>query len=126
MTAASDPFANMFGSMDMSKAVQAQGATTGPTPLDLDSLLAGGPHGPTSGPSMGFTTPSQSQLSPQGICHILTTSNRTYSQLQCLNLCKLMWQCCQLYHGDPVGPTFYPVRSLLCLGSPAHGSMLDI
>lgn len=63
--AASDPFSNMFGSMDMTAAVQ-QGGTTGPTPLDLNLLLAGGPSGPTSGPSMGFTTPSQAQVSPQG------------------------------------------------------------
>jgi hypothetical protein len=65
LTAASDPFANMFGSMDMSK-MQGPGGTTGPTPLDLDALLAGGPPGPNSGPSMGFTTPSQPQMSPQG------------------------------------------------------------
>ena len=64
-TAASDPFANMFGSMDMSK-MQGPGGTSGPTPLDLDALLAGGPPGPNSGPSMGFTTPSQPQMSPQG------------------------------------------------------------
>ncbi len=63
--AASDPFANMFGSMDMSK-MQGPGGTSGPTPLDLDALLAGGPPGPNSGPSMGFTTPSQPQMSPQG------------------------------------------------------------
>ncbi|DBA86245.1 hypothetical protein WJX77_008239 [Trebouxia sp. C0004] len=63
--AASDPFANMFGSMDMSK-MQGPGGTTGPTPLNLDALLAGGPPGPNSGPSMGFTTPSQPQMSPQG------------------------------------------------------------
>ncbi len=65
--AASDPFANVFGSLDMSKAIQGPGGTTGPTPLDLDALLAGGPAGPNSGPSMGFTTPSQLQTSPQGL-----------------------------------------------------------
>ncbi|KAL3157615.1 hypothetical protein ABBQ32_012066 [Trebouxia sp. C0010 RCD-2024] len=63
--AASDPFSDMFGGMDMSSAVQ-PGGTSGPTPLDLNLLLAGGPSGPTSGPSMGFTTPSQPQMSPQG------------------------------------------------------------
>ena len=55
----------MFGSMDMSRAVQ-PGGTSGPTPLDLDLLLTKGPPGPTSGPSIGFTTPSQPQMSPQG------------------------------------------------------------
>lgn len=55
----------MFGSMDMSK-MQGPGGTSGPTPLDLDALLAGGPPGPHSGPSMGFTTPSQSHMSQQG------------------------------------------------------------
>lgn len=54
--AASDPFAHVFGSLDMSKAIQGPGGTTGPTPLDLDALLAGGPAGgPLSGPNMGFT-----------------------------------------------------------------------
>lgn len=67
--AASDPFSDMFGGMDMSSAVQ-PGGTSGPTPLDLNLLLAGGPSGPTSGPSMGFTTPSQPQMSPQGV-HLL-------------------------------------------------------
>ena len=55
----------MFGSMDMSRAVQ-PGGTSGPNPLDLDLLLTKGPPGPTSGPSIGFTTPSQPQMSPQG------------------------------------------------------------
>lgn len=67
--AASDPFSNMFGSMDISSAVQ-PGGTSGPTPLDLNLLLTGGGPGPTSGPSMGFTTPSQPQMSPQGV-HLL-------------------------------------------------------
>lgn len=49
----------------MSRAVQ-PGGTSGPTPLDLDLLLTGAPPGPASGPSMGFTTPSQPQMSPQG------------------------------------------------------------
>ena len=50
----------------MTKVAQ-PGGTSGPTALDLDLLLAGGPAGPTSGPSMGFTTPSQPQMSPQGL-----------------------------------------------------------
>lgn len=67
----------MFGSMDMSK-MQGPGGTSGPTPLDLDALLAGGPPGPHSGPSMGFTTPSQSHMSQQG------TSMLHHAQYGCL------------------------------------------
>lgn len=53
LSAASDPFKGVFGSMDMSTAMVPQpGGTSGPAPLDLDLLL--GPNSGAPGAPQGF------------------------------------------------------------------------
>ena len=91
--------------MDMSK-MQGPGGTTGPTPLDLDALLAGGAPGPNSAPSMGFTTPSQPQMSPQGT---LTPPHLAQCDVHVvmirLIMCTLYTRCDHAHMPDDVNTT---------------------